>query len=65
MVSNSLEKRLPYFDDVARASLIDFTLKSPSVFKEKAYLGEGTFGQVYQAKIGEKVYALKKIKMEK
>ena len=64
MDSNILEKRLPYFDDVTRASLAEFTLMSPSVFKEKADLGEGTFGKVYQAKIGDQVYALKKIKME-
>jgi len=33
-------------------------------FKEKVYLGEGTFGKVYKAKVGDKYYALKKIKMD-
>lgn len=59
-----LEKRVPYFDTVQRDSLSNFTLKEPSEFKEKAELGEGTFGKVYQAKIGDTIYALKKIKME-
>lgn len=59
-----MEKRLPYVDEVTRASLANFTLKSPEEFKEKADLGEGTFGKVYQAKINDKMYALKKIKME-
>jgi hypothetical protein len=47
MESHILEKRLPFYDEVPRTSLANFTLKSPSVFKEKADLGEGTFGKVY------------------
>lgn len=39
-------------------------LDKPDIFKEKVVIGEGTFGKVYKAKIGETYYALKKIKME-
>jgi hypothetical protein len=59
-----MEKRLPYFDHVQRQALNLFTLQEPSDFKEKAELGEGTFGKVYKAKIGDKMFALKKIKMD-
>jgi CTD kinase subunit alpha len=40
------------------------TLQTPDIFKEKVVVGEGTFGKVYKAKIGDDYYALKKIKME-
>ena len=62
--TSTLEKRLPYFDECQRENLASFTLKEPSFFKEKADLGEGTFGKVYQAKYCGKIYALKMIKME-
>jgi serine/threonine protein kinase len=39
-------------------------LKSPDIFKEKVFIGEGTFGKVYRAKIGDSTYALKKIKLD-
>ena len=39
-------------------------LSTPEIFKEKKFINEGTFGKVYRAKIGDKVYALKKIKVE-
>jgi serine/threonine protein kinase len=39
-------------------------LSTPDIFKEKVVVGEGTFGKVYKAKIGDNFYALKKIKME-
>ena len=35
------------------------------MFKEKKLIGEGTYGKVYRAKIGDKQYALKKIKVDK
>jgi hypothetical protein len=47
MESHTLEKRLPYHDDAVRSTLANFTLRSPAVFKDKADLGEGTFGKVY------------------
>jgi hypothetical protein len=34
------------------------------MFREKAFIAQGTFGMVYQAKIDNTLYALKKIKME-
>jgi len=39
-------------------------LKTPEIFKEKAFIGEGTFGKVYKAKIGDSFFALKKIKLD-
>lgn len=39
-------------------------LKPPEIFKEKVFIGEGTFGKVYKAKIGDTLYALKKIKID-
>ena len=38
-------------------------MSTPDIFKEKKFINEGTFGKVYQAKIGDKIYALKKIKV--
>ena len=39
-------------------------MPTPEIFKEKLIIGEGTFGKVYKATIGNEVYALKKIKMD-
>jgi hypothetical protein len=39
-------------------------LKTPEIFKDKVFIGEGTFGKVYKAKIGDTIYALKKIKID-
>ena len=39
-------------------------LRTPEIFSEKKFVNEGTFGKVYRAKIGDNVYALKKIKVE-
>ena len=63
---SALEHRLPKFDPLAakRCSIEEFTLKPPTIFKEKAFINQGTFGLVYQAKIGDTLYALKKIKMD-
>lgn len=39
-------------------------LRTPEIFKEKKFINEGTFGKVYRAKIGDEIFALKKIKVE-
>ena len=39
-------------------------LRTPEIFKEKKFINEGAFGKVYRAKIGDNLYALKKIKVE-
>ena len=49
---------------VKRQKIADLKLSTPEIFKEKKLIGEGTFGKVYRAKIGDKLYALKKIKVE-
>lgn len=52
------------FKGFARQPLAEMRLKTPDIFKEKAFIGEGTFGKVYKAKIGDSLYALKKIKID-
>lgn len=47
-----------------RQLVAELKLSTPDIFKEKKLIGEGTFGKVYRAKIGDKLYALKKIKVE-
>jgi serine/threonine protein kinase len=37
-------------------------LNTPEIFKDKKFINEGTFGKVYRATIGDRLYALKKIK---
>ena len=49
---------------VDRQLIADLKLSTPEIFKEKIFINEGTFGKVYRAKIGDKLYALKKIKVE-
>ena len=49
---------------VDRQFIADLKLSTPEIFKEKIFINEGTFGKVYRAKIGDKLYALKKIKVE-
>lgn len=39
-------------------------LATPEIFKEKTFINEGTFGKVYRAKIGDDLFALKKIKVD-
>ena len=39
-------------------------LNTPEIFKEKTFINEGTFGKVYKAKIGDNLFALKKIKVD-
>ena len=52
------------FNKVHRQTISELHLKSPAIFKEKVFIGEGTFGKVYKAKIGDTLYALKKIKID-
>jgi len=62
-----LEPRLPFSEclkSVPHQSLESMRLRTPEIFREKVVIGEGTFGKVYKAKIGDKLFALKKIKME-
>lgn len=60
------ERRLPIttFGACKRQALAEMKLKTPEIFKDKVFIGEGTFGKVYKAKIGETLYALKKIKID-
>ena len=39
-------------------------MRTAEIFNSKQLIGEGTFGKVYRAKIDDKIYALKKIKVE-
>ena len=39
-------------------------MNTPEIFQQKVVIGEGTFGKVYKAKIGNEFFALKKIKMD-
>ena len=39
-------------------------LQTPDIFKDKVFINEGTFGKVYKAKIGDNLFALKKIKVD-
>ena len=64
MQGSALQRRLPEGDSQTRLSLEQLTLNAPNMFKEKAFIAQGTFGMVYQAKIGGELFALKKIKME-
>jgi len=52
------------FPEVVRQPLSEMRLKTPEIFKDKVFIGEGTFGKVYKAKIGDTIYALKKIKID-
>ena len=45
-----------------RVKLSEMKLNTPEIFKDKQFINEGTFGKVYKAKIGDRLYALKKIK---
>ena len=49
---------------MTRQKVAELKLSTPDIFKEKKLIGEGTFGKVYRAKIDDKLYALKKIKVE-
>ena len=50
--------------NLQRQTLEELKLNTPEIFKEKHFLSEGTFGKVYRAKIGDKLFALKKIKVD-
>ena len=50
--------------DVKRQTLAEMKLSTPDIFKEKTFINEGTFGKVYKAKIGDNLFALKKIKVD-
>ena len=60
-----MEKRTPADECVIkRYNLNELTLRTPDIFTEKKLIGEGTFGKVYKATIGNTLYALKRIKVE-
>lgn len=48
-----LEACLPHGDVQKRLSLAELKMPTPDIFKEKAVIGEGTFGKVYRAKIND------------
>ena len=50
--------------EIKRQLMSEMKLSTPEIFKEKKFINEGTFGKVYRAKIGDRLYALKKIKVE-
>ena len=50
--------------DIKRQTLATMKLNTPEIFKEKTFINEGTFGKVYKAKIGDNLFALKKIKVD-
>ena len=50
--------------EIKRQPMSEMKLSTPEIFKEKKFINEGTFGKVYRAKIGDQLYALKKIKVE-
>ena len=60
------QSRLPNMPK--RISLDDLKLRTAKIFKNKAVIGEGTFGKVFKANVEDedlsKWYALKLIKME-
>lgn len=65
--SGKLVKRMPVSKSevgIERQSLASMKLATPEIFKEKTFINEGTFGKVYRAKIGDDLFALKKIKVD-
>jgi len=47
MKRSALQRRLPEGDTHARLTLEQLTLNAPNMFKEKAFIAQGTFGMVY------------------
>ena len=47
MQGSALQRRLPEGDSQTRLSLEQLTLNAPNMFKEKAFIAQGTFGMVY------------------